>query len=59
MLRRYIQMRNRLAELQQGDDEGAAMVEYGLLVAGIAAVVLAAVYALGGSIRDLFDSFDF
>ncbi len=37
------------------DEEGAAMAEYGLLLAGIAVVVGAAALALGGRIRDLFD----
>ena len=37
------------------DDKGAAMVEYGILVAGIAVLVLAAVFALGGQINDLFE----
>jgi pilus assembly protein Flp/PilA len=37
-------------------EEGAAMVEYGLLVVGIAVVVGAAALALGGRIADLFDT---
>ena len=40
------------------DDKGAAMVEYGILVAGIAVLVLVAVFALGGAIRDLFNGID-
>ncbi len=35
-------------------DEGATMVEYGLMVALIAIVALLAVTALGGSVRDIF-----
>jgi len=35
-------------------DEGATMVEYGLMVALIAVVALLAVTALGGSVRDIF-----
>lgn len=35
-------------------EEGAAMVEYGLLVAGIAVLVMAAVWLLGGRIDLLF-----
>lgn len=38
------------------DEEGAAMVEYALLVVGIAVVVGAAALALGGRIKDKFDS---
>ena len=37
-------------------DEGATMVEYGLMVALIAIVALLAVTALGGSVRDVFTS---
>ena len=37
-------------------DEGATMVEYGLMVALIAVVALVAVTALGGSVRDIFSS---
>jgi len=35
-------------------DDGATMVEYGLMVALIAIVALLAVSALGGSVRDVF-----
>ncbi len=35
-------------------DEGATMVEYGLMVALIAIVALLAVTALGVSVRDIF-----
>ena len=35
-------------------DEGATMVEYGLMVALIAIVALLAVTALGGSVKDIF-----
>ena len=35
-------------------DEGASAVEYGLLVAGIAVVIIVAVFALGGTVRDTF-----
>ncbi len=36
------------------DEEGASMVEYGLLVALIAVVVMAALIPLGQAIRALF-----
>src|SRR5262245_63225474 len=32
------------------DDKGAAMVEYGILIAGIAVLVMAVVFVLGGAI---------
>jgi len=35
-------------------DEGASAVEYGLLVAGIAVVIIVAVFALGGTLRAQF-----
>ena len=37
-------------------DEGATMVEYGLMVALIAIVALIAVTALGGSVSGIFQS---
>ena len=37
-------------------DDGATMVEYGLMVALIAIVALGAVTVLGGSVRDIFNS---
>jgi len=38
------------------DERGASAVEYGLLVAGIAAVVVAAVFLLGGTVLDAFNT---
>lgn len=40
----------------QDEDEGATMVEYGIMVAGIAVLVLGTVFILGGAINDLFQS---
>lgn len=37
-------------------DEGATAVEYGLMVAGIAMLIIAAVWLLGGNLSTLFDS---
>jgi pilus assembly protein Flp/PilA len=36
------------------DENGASAVEYGLLVAGIAALIVAIVFIFGGVIRDAF-----
>jgi pilus assembly protein Flp/PilA len=36
-------------------DEGQTMVEYGLLLAGVAILVIAAVLLLGDNIADLFE----
>lgn len=35
-------------------EDGASAVEYGLLVAAIAALIVVIVFALGGIIRDVF-----
>ena len=38
------------------DEQGSSAVEYGMMVAGIAAVVASVVFLLGGTVRDtLFD----
>jgi len=46
----YVWARNRVE-----CDEGATAVEYGIMVAGIAVLIIAAVWALGGGIRTLFE----
>lgn len=38
------------------DQRGASAVEYGLLVAGIAAVIVAIVFTLGGQISTAFNT---
>jgi pilus assembly protein Flp/PilA len=38
----------------QRDESGASAVEYGLLLAGIAAVVVAAIFAFGGFVTNMF-----
>jgi pilus assembly protein Flp/PilA len=40
--------------MQSRRDEGASAVEYGLLVAAIAAVIVIIVFALGGVIKKTF-----
>ena len=37
------------------DRFGATAIEYGLLAAGIAVIIIGAVFALGGSLSDTFD----
>ena len=39
-----------------GNDQGASAVEYGLLIAGIAALVVVVVATLGGSLEVIFAS---
>ena len=47
-----ILFRGHLAKM---DERGATAVEYGLLVALIAMLIIGAVFALGGSLQDLFN----
>jgi len=42
--------------LLHDDEEGATAVEYGLIIALIAAVIVGVVSILGGEIRDAFQS---
>jgi pilus assembly protein Flp/PilA len=37
------------------DEDGASAVEYGLLVAGIAALIVAVVFLFGGVVKDTFN----
>ena len=37
-------------------EDGASAVEYGLLLSGIAALIVAVVFLLGGAVGNLFDS---
>jgi pilus assembly protein Flp/PilA len=36
------------------DEDGASAVEYGLLLAGVAALIIAVVFLFGGAVIDLF-----
>jgi pilus assembly protein Flp/PilA len=36
------------------DERGASAVEYGLLIAGIAALIIVVVFAFGGVLNDVF-----
>jgi pilus assembly protein Flp/PilA len=38
------------------NEDGASAVEYGLLVAAIAALIVIIVFALGGLVKDVFSS---
>ena len=42
------------ARLAKMEERGASAVEYGLLIAGIAALVVVAVFALGPIVREAF-----
>ena len=55
MLLDYILIKTGLNGLiARRDEEGASAVEYGLLVAGIAALIVAIVFLFGGMIEDVF-----
>jgi pilus assembly protein Flp/PilA len=47
-------MANLMRLVRRRDDDGASAVEYGLLVAGIAALIVAVVFAFGGVIKSSF-----
>jgi len=42
--------------LESNDEDGASAVEYGLLIAGVAALIVAVVFLFGGAVGDLFDT---
>ena len=44
------------ARLAKMDERGASAVEYGLLVAGIAAVIVGIVFILGGNLQGAFQT---
>ena len=58
-----LEVSNRLFAIVQAEwyrlrsrEEGQSMVEYGLLIAGVALIVIAGLVILGPRIRDLFTS---
>ena len=54
MLEKFITF--MIAGRNKDDEEGATAVEYGLLVALIAAVIVAVVVTLGGEVQDGFQT---
>jgi pilus assembly protein Flp/PilA len=54
MLKFLIYLQNLLAEPLRGDDRGVTAVEYGLIVAGIAALIVATVFVLGRTLNGVF-----
>ena len=44
------------ARLAKMEERGASAVEYGLLIAGIAALIVAVVFVFGGKISSIFSS---
>jgi len=49
----HIMLNARLAKM---DERGASAVEYGLLVAGIAALIVVVIFAFGGLLSKVFSS---
>ena len=56
MLKRFIALQNRVAAVLNRDDRGATAVEYGLIVALIAAVIVGVVTTLGTKIAAAFQT---
>jgi pilus assembly protein Flp/PilA len=54
MLALFVNLQNRLAEIR--NEGGATAVEYGIMVALIAAVIVAIVAALGGKVATAFET---
>ncbi len=44
------------ARLAKMDERGASAVEYGLLIAGIAALIVVVVFAFGGVLKNIFSN---
>jgi pilus assembly protein Flp/PilA len=49
----HIMLNARLAKM---DERGASAVEYGLLIAGIAALIVVVVFAFGGLLKSVFQN---
>ena len=50
---------NKFAELMVNEESGQGLVEYALIIALIAVVCVAAITALGGKIRNMFNNINF
>jgi len=55
MLKTYVQLQSLYAELRDRE-RGATAVEYGLIVALIAAVIVAIVASVGGEVKEGFET---
>jgi pilus assembly protein Flp/PilA len=54
MLKLYVSLQNYLSQPLRRDERGATAVEYGLMVALIAAVIVGVVTTLGSKLGTLF-----
>ena len=61
MLGLITRMHTRLTDLKEfyQDKSGATAIEYGLIAAGIAVAIIAAVFALGDDIKGFFEDVSF
>jgi pilus assembly protein Flp/PilA len=48
-------MLNFLWRRTRRDESGASAVEYGLLIAGVAALIVVIVFAFGGTVNNMFN----
>ena len=56
MLKLYVSLQNFVSQPLRRDERGATAVEYGLMVALIAAVIVGVVTALGGNLSTMFSN---
>jgi len=56
MKKMAIKLMTAIQSRQQWNDEGAVSAEYGVLLAGVVAVVAVAATALGGRVSDVFEA---
>lgn len=56
MVKQYVRMTSLAARALRADDRGVTSVEYGIMVALIAIVIIAAVAAVGGALSGLFNN---
>ncbi|MFP6748406.1 MAG: Flp family type IVb pilin [Alphaproteobacteria bacterium] len=58
MLGLITKIHNRVTELKKfgKDESGATAIEYGLIAAGIAVAIIAAVFALGDEVKGFFEN---
>jgi pilus assembly protein Flp/PilA len=56
MLKLYVSLQNYLSQPLRRDERGATAVEYGLMVALIAAVIVTVVTTLGSKLSTLFSN---
>ncbi len=57
MLGLFTKAHNRITDLKSfgKDEQGATAIEYGLIAAGIAVAIIAAVFALGDEVKGFFE----